>query len=503
MTGDQLAVHCSVYVSLRDVRETPFTVTITGPATQNTNTVTNRTKMEIFNKNQNNGMVSVTGVLTVTNLEKEDSGQYMCQATNTAGAKSPVVSEDVKVVSGTEVFIGKFIFGAGNHVIRQPPGVTETRWMFSVEARPRHLATFVWRDPRGNEIDTSSPKYEMTLEDFDVKLVIRDVTINDIGAYPFEGSVVSEQGNKTRTESLVLVVNRDPEVDIIIEKNLAKPFFEPNKGYTASCDVTGYPIDKSSLEFYTMTCDGYPNQKRCNLFEPGELQHKSGLVAVDGGIDSKYNYNFSSTAMFSLANNIILGCKICSSGPGRGCGQREVPLLVSEHENGQRPQRPTDLRHDSGHRGDQPDLRHRALHQDLLRQLEAECPGPGLEIQHEGRLWVWGHSAGQQQGPAVLGLSGQNEAKYFVPVSISIKVARGMEYLASKKVMHGDLACRNILLAQDNVVKICDFGLAKDIYKTNNYHKKSDGPLPVKWLAVECLRDRIFSTQSDVWAFGK
>ena len=85
---------------------------------------------------------------------------------------------------------------------------------------------------------------------------------------------------------------------------------------------------------------------------------------------------------------------------------------------------------------------------------------------------------------------------------IFFQVTRGMEYLASKKVMHGDLACRNILLAADNVVKICDFGLAKDIYKNNTYQKKSDGPLPVKWMAIESIRDRVFSTQSDVWAFG-
>ena len=49
---------------------------------------------------------------------------------------------------------------------------------------------------------------------------------------------------------------------------------------------------------------------------------------------------------------------------------------------------------------------------------------------------------------------------------------------------------------------MCDFGLAKDVYQSQEYHKKSDTPLPVKWMAIESLTDRVFSTQSDVWSFG-
>lgn len=56
----------------------------------------------------------------------------------------------------------------------------------------------------------------------------------------------------------------------------------------------------------------------------------------------------------------------------------------------------------------------------------------------------------------------------------SYQVARGMHYLSSRNVLHGDLAARNVLLCDDNIVKICDFGLARSMYKTGDYVKKSE-----------------------------
>ncbi|XP_046457985.1 vascular endothelial growth factor receptor 1-like [Daphnia pulex] len=87
-------------------------------------------------------------------------------------------------------------------------------------------------------------------------------------------------------------------------------------------------------------------------------------------------------------------------------------------------------------------------------------------------------------------------------ISWSFQIARGMDYLASRKVLHGDLAARNVLLADDGVAKVADFGMSRNMYYEGNYQKSSQGLMPVKWMAIESLTDRVFSTQSDTWSYG-
>ena len=82
------------------------------------------------------------------------------------------------------------------------------------------------------------------------------------------------------------------------------------------------------------------------------------------------------------------------------------------------------------------------------------------------------------------------------------QVLQGLQYISTRRIVHRDVAARNVLLDSTMVCKVSDFGMATALAEDGKEYIRSNEQLALRWCAIEVIKEGKYSVQSDVWAFG-
>uniref|UniRef100_A0A8C3NJT8 Receptor protein-tyrosine kinase n=1 Tax=Geospiza parvula TaxID=87175 RepID=A0A8C3NJT8_GEOPR len=83
-----------------------------------------------------------------------------------------------------------------------------------------------------------------------------------------------------------------------------------------------------------------------------------------------------------------------------------------------------------------------------------------------------------------------------------VQVAKGMYYLEEHRMVHRNLAARNVLLKSPSQAQVADFGIADLLYPDDKKYFYNELKTPIKWMALESIHFGKYAHQSDVWSYG-
>ena len=79
---------------------------------------------------------------------------------------------------------------------------------------------------------------------------------------------------------------------------------------------------------------------------------------------------------------------------------------------------------------------------------------------------------------------------------------QGLQYIASIRIVHRDVAARNVLLDSTMTCKVSDLGMATALQEDGKEYVRATEEMAMRWAAPEVIAEGKYSVQSDVWAFG-